>query len=427
MNDQTSERYGNWRIQRMIAEGGGGKVFLATDTGQHDADQIVLDTMEQLLAASRVTATLSERRNNVHALLEAIRAFVLPPESANGALKVPHRISEAKEAEVARTRLRKEVEAMQVVSHPALVKIRDVDSAANWFVMDYLPGGTLDDRKGNFTGQPHKALIALRPIVEAIAAIHKAHHVHRDIKTKNIFCRGDGGLVLGDFGIVWTRDDDRTRLTNPDQTLCSRDWIPPWLKYREIEDYRPSCDVHMLAKVLYVMISTQKNIDPSQLDDPDFDIRKLFPQKSHSHYINAVHDLFRKTIVSHERNCLSDGETLLGEFDRILGDGNRDEADLPAQTGPGISKLAREILVSATKDKNGSIIRIDTLGGMRLQTNGESFVTTGDPRSEAQARAAINELENANLIALHGPKIFMVTAIGYAFVDSLANPPTTGN
>lgn len=125
----------------------------------------------------------------------------------------------------------------------------------------------------------------------------------------------NGQLILGDFGIVFTKPNDRTRLTQPGEAPYSRDWIPEWVRHRALEEFSPKVDVYMLAKVLYYMLANT-NVLPSQLDDKDFDLRELFPN---ARGIDGVYDLLTGCIVSKEASCQpNDAGELLSAIDEII-------------------------------------------------------------------------------------------------------------
>ena len=88
---------------------------------------------------------------------------------------------------------------------------------------------------------------------------------------------------------------------------------------------------------------------------------------------------------------------------------------------PHLSESARELLLEAVHDNNGMIMSIPTMGGHRIQTNSRSFVETGNPRSEARWKGAIDELQRSNLIEDRGYKreVFYVTDDGYRVADHL--------
>ncbi|KAJ3341132.1 hypothetical protein HDU91_000749 [Kappamyces sp. JEL0680] len=51
-------------------------------------------------------------------------------------------------------------------------------------------------------------LVIFRQLVDAVTHIHSFGVVHRDIKPENVFVKGDGSIVLGDFGLAKNIEDD---------------------------------------------------------------------------------------------------------------------------------------------------------------------------------------------------------------------------
>ncbi|OIO04645.1 MAG: hypothetical protein AUJ52_14770 [Elusimicrobia bacterium CG1_02_63_36] len=96
--------------------------------------------------------------------------------------------------------------------------------------------------------------------------------------------------------------------------------------------------------------------------------------------------------------------------------------------GPTLSTEARELLLEAVKDKNGTIMRLGSLGGIRVITNRREFGTQGDARTEAKWISIVDELHNAGLIEDRAGKgeLFFLTNAGYEVADSLSTSAATG-
>lgn len=94
------------------------------------------------------------------------------------------------------------------------------------------------------------------------------------------------------------------------------------------------------------------------------------------------------------------------------------------ETAPRLTAEASELLLAATKDSSGSIIVAQEMGGKIVQVNGKNYIPK-DPRGAAIWWAALQELENFDLIRAVGPKreIFEVTREGYSFADRLEVRP----
>lgn len=84
-----------------------------------------------------------------------------------------------------------------------------------------------------------------------------------------------------------------------------------------------------------------------------------------------------------------------------------------------ISDSAKELLVEASSDKSGIIMKLVTLGGSHVQTNGREFVIHGDARSEAKWRGAISELEVVGYVEDRSGKgeVYFMTDEGFQAAD----------
>ena len=130
---------------------------------------------------------------------------------------------------------------MQESEHPNLIELLVVDADSKWYVSKFYSGGVLT-KSTDYTADVVASLRAIRPLVEAVAELHAAGYVHRDIKPDNVFIADDGSLVLGDFGLVHFEDEGHTRLSDIWENVGSRDWMPPWAMGVRVEDVRPSFD-----------------------------------------------------------------------------------------------------------------------------------------------------------------------------------------
>jgi hypothetical protein len=100
--------------------------------------------------------------------------------------------------------------------------------------------------------------------------------------------------------------------------------------------------------------------------------------------------------------------------------GQRDRPP-PAEHPPDVSEEARELLLEAVLDPTGVIMRLDTMDGTDVQTNQRGFVASGDLRSAARWRGAVDELHNLGLVEDRAGRgeLFFVTDAGYRAGDLL--------
>jgi serine/threonine protein kinase len=235
--------------------------------------------------------------------------------SAYGALKVLHQPKDAVNPDKASDRIRNEIRAMKEITHRNLLPIIDVDQDSKWYVSPYYWKGTLATNAPKFVGKPDAALRALRPLVEAVAILHNKGVVHRDIKPQNIFLDSEDNLILGDFGLVFFSDQQRTRLSDTVENVGSRNWMPGWAYSMRVENVKPSFDVFSLGKVLWSMVSGKPVLPLWYFERQDFNLDLVFRAVP---YIDLINPILKKCVVEHEHDCWQHAELLLKAIDKAI-------------------------------------------------------------------------------------------------------------
>ena len=142
----------------------------------------------------------------------------------------------------ARLRLAREVETMRRVSSPhvAAVLDADLDGPSPYVVTRYVPGQTLEAAVREHGPLRGAALHRLATgLAQALAAIHAAGVVHRDLKPGNVML-DNGQPVVIDFGIAHLQDS--TRLTKTGLVMGTPGYLSP--EIIEGKEASGASDVH---------------------------------------------------------------------------------------------------------------------------------------------------------------------------------------
>ena len=84
----------------------------------------------------------------------------------------------------------------------------------------------------------------------------------------------------------------------------------------------------------------------------------------------------------------------------------------------GLSESATELLLAGADDHRGIMV-LDTSGGVLMQAHGKQFIQPGSARSEAQWRAALEELAARDFVRHDQGSLWIVTEKGFKAADML--------
>ncbi|SHF28595.1 serine/threonine-protein kinase [Streptoalloteichus hindustanus] len=147
-----------------------------------------------------------------------------------------------------RERFRREVASARAVGGFWTAAVVDADTEAPrpWFASEYVAGPTLHEAVTRHGPLPEHAVRLLGAgLAEALAAIHGANLVHRDLKPGNVLLGADGPRVI-DFGI--SRALERAGLTMTGMFFGTPGFFSP--EQTTGEEIGPPSDVFSLGAVL---------------------------------------------------------------------------------------------------------------------------------------------------------------------------------
>jgi len=164
-------------------------------------------------------------------------------------------------------RFEREVQATAQLRHPNTVEIYDYgrgDDGTFYYVMEYLPGMSLEDLVTRHGPQPADRVVhILRQVCGALKEAHKHGLVHRDIKPSNILVFPEGGIAdhakVLDFGLVHSLVSDgeyTEKITREGLIVGTPEYMSPEQASGIPIDGRS--DLFSLGSVAYFLLTAQE-------------------------------------------------------------------------------------------------------------------------------------------------------------------------
>jgi serine/threonine protein kinase/tetratricopeptide (TPR) repeat protein len=174
--------------------------------------------------------------------------------------------------ELARTRFRREAQALSRLNHPNIATIYDFDQqdGRDFLVMEYIDGRSLRD-VGPDPLPPADVVRLGGQLAEALVAAHGAGVVHLDLKPGNMMLTTDGRLKVLDFGIARLHAhevaDESTHTKVPETgTAANSAGTPPYMAPEQVAagpvDRRT--DIYAAGATLYELATGRRVFDKAR-------------------------------------------------------------------------------------------------------------------------------------------------------------------
>jgi serine/threonine protein kinase len=156
-----------------------------------------------------------------------------------------------------RARFTREITELVRLEHPNIVRIlaQGTHEEIPFFVLQYLGGGSLESRlasAGEGPGDAETVAPWLTTIADTLDFIHGRGVVHRDVKPENILFDEEGHVFLSDFGVVKALDED-LKVTDVGAGVGSPQYMAPEQGLGQPVD--GSADQYGLATTVYQAIT----------------------------------------------------------------------------------------------------------------------------------------------------------------------------
>lgn len=149
-------------------------------------------------------------------------------------------------------RFEDETRALAKLRHPHIVTIHEVGRGEGqvWFTMDLIEGRTLADEIAEGPLTPSRAVRVMKQVSGAVAAIHEAGLIHRDLKPQNILVDEQGEAFVTDFGLARDAGSGDRSLTEAGQLLGTPAYMSPEQARGDHDAVDETTDVHALGVIL---------------------------------------------------------------------------------------------------------------------------------------------------------------------------------
>jgi tetratricopeptide (TPR) repeat protein len=172
-------------------------------------------------------------------------------EIPGGVLKVAHA-----DHELARARMAREAEALAAIGAPWVPRLQGhgvLEDGRAWIAMERITG----DNLGELLTSPirvERALSISVGILDALARIHAAGFVHRDLKPDNIVQRPDRSIAILDLGLARKLPCDPDDPTRASVQVGSLEYMPPE-QLLDAASVDARADIYAFGCVLYELCS----------------------------------------------------------------------------------------------------------------------------------------------------------------------------
>ena len=153
-----------------------------------------------------------------------------------------------------RSRFHREARAVAALAHENVMRVYDYgeDAAGPFMALEWLPGGTLDERLAGGALPRDEATDVARGIAAGLAHLHERGIVHRDLKPANVLFDAEGRPKLADLGLARIAAGGGT-LTAAGTILGTAAYISP--EQAAGRPAGPASDVYAFGVILFRMLT----------------------------------------------------------------------------------------------------------------------------------------------------------------------------
>jgi serine/threonine-protein kinase len=180
-------------------------------------------------------------------------------------------------------RFLREAQAVVRLNHPNIVRLYEAGQAegGHYFTMACVAGGTLYQRRQEFTGDARRVAALLEKVARGVEHAHERGIIHRDLKPGNILLDEHGEPLVSDFGLAkFLREVSET--TASGVVLGTAAYMAPEQAAGHNRRVGPHSDVWALGVILYELLTGRKPFPGQELVQTLHDIQTHEPPRPSS-------------------------------------------------------------------------------------------------------------------------------------------------
>ena len=238
---------GEYRIERVLGQGGFGITYLAMQTALDRKVAVKEFFMKELCERDAATSQVSVPSAGSRELVERFRQKFI-----------------------------KEARLIASLDNENIIKIYDVfeENGSAYYVMEYLEGcnlKTIVEENGALSEDV--ALKYTRQIASALSEVHSNNLLHLDVKPANIMLNRKGMAILIDFGISKHYDEGGVQTSSAGVGVS--EGFAPLEQYEAgaLNSFTPAVDVYALGATLFFMLKGER--PPKASDVMNFGLPEL--------------------------------------------------------------------------------------------------------------------------------------------------------
>ena len=238
----TTLKGGQYRIERMLGQGGFGNTYVGINTAFEEKIAIKEFFMQGINdrdeATGTVTVSLEQNRGQF---------------------------------EDQREKFKKEARRLRKLKNKHIVNVHDLfeENGTAYYVMDYVDGENLAERLRR-TDKPMTELDVrdvLPGILDALKTVHDAGIWHLDLKPANIMMDKNGCVKLIDFGASKQLNAQKGGATTSTAISYTNGYAPREQMEQNYEKFGPWTDIYALGATLYTLLTKKLPPLPTDIDD----------------------------------------------------------------------------------------------------------------------------------------------------------------